>query len=185
MDPLRLVVAGAGIAVLVAMVWGDWRVRSARTLGLLGVVAGVLAVSAFTNWIPALVAWLLAGGLLGLIMFHPPWLAPLKRSDLSMVEQISGIERALIDVSDAYRRGRLGPTELNDKLVQIRRRAAKLQAPDAEWERMIRLLAGEMERTIAAIAGRQQRSDDAVDKGRRRFRTTYTSFVKDRLRFWR
>ncbi|MGH2381447.1 MAG: hypothetical protein ACRDG7_09535 [Candidatus Limnocylindria bacterium] len=144
MDPLRLIVAVLGIALLVVLVWSDWRVRSARSFAILGLALAFMVVSAVTGWLPAPLAWAIPAGLVVPIMFHPRWLAPLEPSDLAMVERLMSIERALVRASEGYRKGQLKAPDLHEKFHQIRRRAARLEAPDEEWERVVGVMLAEI-----------------------------------------
>lgn len=185
MDPLRLIIAGTGIGLIVLLVWSDWRVRTGRTAALLTVLIGLVVATAVGDWIPSQVAWVFGPALLVVMILHPRWLAPLGGPDLTMIEQIEAIERALLRASEAYRKGSLRLSELHDKFGQIRRRLARLQPPDDEWRRVMGLLRADLDRTMAAVTGTEHRSADAVREDRRRFRSIYSEMLKSRLRFWR
>jgi hypothetical protein len=184
-EPVRLIVAAAATAVLVVLVWSDWRARSARSFGLLAVAVTVAAVWSLGDWEPWPLGWAIAAGILAPVAFHPPWLAPLEPADQATVEHIGAIERALVRVSDRYRKKELRESELQDKFAEIRQRAALIRAPDDEWHQIISLLLADLDASMAELGGQQPRSEEAIQEERRRFRSVYTQLVKRRLRFWR
>ena len=126
----NLIIAVLAAACLVLIVVGDWRTRSARSFGLLALSLALLAAFSRTHGIPAVAGFILAVLPLVPIGLNARWLAPLERTDLAMVDRISAIERALVQVSVDFRKGRLGIPDVHEKFDQIRRRAALTEAPD-------------------------------------------------------
>jgi hypothetical protein len=170
-----------------AMFWilADWRVRTLRAFLLLILsLATAVVVAGLNDGALGYVGGAIVGGLIALpVLLHHWTVSALRPTDSAMVRQLANIERRLVAAGQELRDRQIDVADYRQRLALIRDQVADLDAPDVEWEGVIRSMRDDIGRSLSFSAGEGSETADYLRR-RRKFVSNETQNLLRRRRSW-
>lgn len=188
MNPAGLLIGAVGLVATWAWILSDWRVRSARSVGLLiASLAAMLIAGMALPWpLGTVIGVLLGVGIAAPVVLRNPAVMPWSNSDAAMINHMSGLERRLVLAGKQFRRGDLTIPQYEQVLESVRSAISSVatQGTDTEWRRVLQLTAREIRDTLEGIRRGKRRSED-MHASRALVREQYWALARRRRSFWR
>lgn len=185
-NPAALLIGAIGLTATWAWILSDWRVRSARSIGLmLASLMITLVTGIVVPWpLGTVIGVVLGVAIAAPVIFRNPAVMPWAASDAAMIGHMSQFERRLVLAGKRLRRGDSSIPQYERALESVRSGISRVTTQDAEWRHVLQSTDREIRETLDGIR-RGNRPSERAQSSRASVRGQYWTLAKQRRNFWR